>query len=192
MKNQLKRVITALLCASCCVLFNFILNTLMTEVICGMMIGYFFIEVIFLSYVWLEKTEIVFEEVKTSINKEIVVNKVDGTKYYYFIKNGSLYKTSNKKYINEQLFLIKVLSEEEVKNLYDIRVKLIVSIEEMLQDKHLYYYIEDYIVENFKEEHLLMRGRIIDKNDAQWYIDTSSINRTNDLNCSKHDIITSL
>lgn len=189
MKNQLKRVITALLCASCCILFNYIINSLMTEVITGMMIGYFLIEIIFLSYVWFEKTEIVFEDVKTPI-KEIVVNKVDDTKYYYFIKNGSLYKTSNKKYINEQLFLIKVLSEEDVKNLYDIRVKLIVSIEEMIQDKHLYYYIENYVVENFKEEYLLMGGRIIDKKDAQWYIDTSSINRTTDLTvCPNYNIV---
>ena len=34
----------------------------MTEVITGMMIGYFLIEIIFLSYVWFEKTEIVFED----------------------------------------------------------------------------------------------------------------------------------
>jgi hypothetical protein len=70
MKNQLKRVITALLCASCCILFNYIINSLMTEVICGMMIGYFLIEVIFLTYVWLEKTEIVFESKEITKNNE--------------------------------------------------------------------------------------------------------------------------
>lgn len=135
MKNQIKRVITSLIMASCCVLFHFILNTLMTEVITGIIIGYFLIEIVFLVYVWFEQNEIVFEDVKP---------------------------------VDESLYSpIEVDKELDYYN----QVPL--------------YFIKDYRVYNLKEEHItnISSGRIIVKQQAQHYIDTGSINMTNDLIC---------